>query len=70
MDKMITKIADTQAFDFDDRLGRLVKHYEVKAQSEEELSLDSLDMVYAARKEEGDFAAFLQMARERDKASR
>lgn len=70
MDKTIQKIANTQAFGFDDRLGRLVKGYEEKAESEDELSMDSLDMVYAARKEDGDFAAFLKMARERDNASR
>lgn len=62
IEKLMKKIAKTEAFKPEDQLSGLVKN-----QGENELSEDSLDMVFAARKEGASYAEFLKYARERDK---
>lgn len=52
MEKFLKKIAKSQEFGPDDRLSAMIDRY-----SSEELSLDDLDNVYAARK--ADFQDFL-----------
>lgn len=61
IEKLITKIANTQAFNPEDKLGRMVQEY-----ANDELSEESLDFVYAARKDDISYAAFLRLAQERD----
>ena len=61
MEKLITKIANIQAFKPEDRLGRMLKKYD-----QDELFEESLDQVFAARKDAPDYAEFLRFARERD----
>lgn len=61
IEKLITKIANTQAFKPDDKLGQMVQEY-----AKDELSEESLDLVYAARKDDTSYAAFLKLAQERD----
>ena len=60
IEKLIEKIADTQAFSTDDALGRMLKQYE-----EDELLEEGLDLVYAARGEGADYDAFLSKLRDR-----
>ena len=62
MDKLITRVADTQVFKPEDRLGTMVREYD-----KDELTEDSLDLVYAARKDNTDYPAFLRFAQERDR---
>lgn len=61
IEKLIKKIANSQAFMPDDKLGRMIKEYET-----DELAEESLDLVYAARKNDADYADFLRLAHERD----
>ena len=61
IEKLITKIANAQAFKPDDKLGQMVQEY-----SKDELSEEGLDLVYAARKDDTSYAAFLRLAQERD----
>lgn len=61
MDKFLTKIADTQAFGPDDKLGKMIEDYD-----SDELSEDNLDLVFAARKDDADFGAFLRMLEEKE----
>lgn len=62
IEKLITKIANTQAFRPEDKLGQLVREY-----AKDELFEDSLDLVYAARKDDTSYASFLRLAQERDR---
>lgn len=52
MEKLLKKLARSQEFNPDDRLSAMINKY-----SSDELSLDELDNVYAARK--ADFQDFL-----------
>lgn len=61
IEKLITKIANSQAFKPDDNLSKMVQEY-----AKDELSEESLDLVYAARKDDTSYAAFLKLAQERD----
>lgn len=61
IEKLITKIANTQAFKPDDKLGQMVQEY-----AKDELSEESLDLVYAARKDDESYASFLKLVQERD----
>lgn len=61
IEKLITKIANTQAFKPEDKLGRMVHEY-----YKDELSEENLDLVYAARKDDARYAVFLRLAQERD----
>lgn len=61
IEKLMTKIANTQAFKSDDKLGQMVQEY-----ARDELSEESLDLVYAARKDDVSYASFLKLAQERD----
>lgn len=61
IEKLITKIANTQAFRPDDKLGQMVQEY-----AKDELSEESLDLVYAARKDNTSYADFLRMVQKRD----
>ena len=63
IEKMMKKIANSQAFAPDDRLSRMVN----ECDANNELSEDSLDLVFAARKDEADFDAFLKVLEERNK---
>ena len=60
-EKIIKLIADTQAFKPDDKLGQMVQEY-----AKDELSEESLDLVYAARKDDTSYASFLRLTQERD----
>ncbi len=60
IEKLIMKIAETQAFLHDDKLGRMVKEYK-----NDELDKESLDQVYAARKDDVSYDAFLKLAQKR-----
>lgn len=61
IEKLIRKTANTQVFGPEDQLGRMVNTFD-----QDELSEDSLNLVYAARKDNLDYAGFLRFARERD----
>ncbi len=62
IEKLIRKIANTQAFLPEDRLGRMVKEYD-----KDELEEESLDLVYAARKDgAASYASFLKFVQERN----
>ena len=61
IEKFIQKIANTQVFGPEDQLGQMVKAYD-----QDELSEDTLDLVYAARKDDISYASFIRLARERD----
>ena len=61
IEKMMKKIANTQEFFPDDRLGQMVKECDG-----EELELERLDQVFAARADERSYADFLKLARQRD----
>ena len=61
IDKFMKKIANTQAFVTDDKLGRMLKEYDT-----DELAEESLDLVYAARKNNTSYDTFLKLAQERD----
>ena len=65
MEKMMKKIAGTQTFSPEDNLGRMIRGYE-----KQELSEESLDLVYAARKEDASYADFLKLAKERDRRNK
>ena len=56
IEKMMKKIANSQAFAPDDRLSQMVNEYDAN-----ELSMDSLDQVFAARKDDVDYDAFLKV---------
>ncbi len=59
--KLIGQIAESQAFSPDDKLSQMVNEYDI-----DELPVESLDLVYAARKDDTSYAAFLKLAHERD----
>ena len=61
IEKLIRKIANTQAFGPEDQLGQMVKNYD-----RDELSEDTLNLVYAARKDDASYSEFLRLAKERD----
>ena len=61
IEKLIQKIANAQAFGPEDQLGQMVKKYD-----QDELSEDTLNLVYAARKDDAGYSEFLRSARERD----
>ena len=61
IEKLITRIANTQAFKPEDKLGQMVRQH-----PKDELSEESLDLVYAARKDDTSYAVFLRLAQERD----
>ena len=61
IERLIKKIAKSQAFLPEDKLGRMVKEYDA-----DELAMENLDLVYAARKDGSDYAAFLTSVQERD----
>lgn len=61
IEKLIQKIANTQVFDPEDQLGQMVKTYD-----QDELSEDNLNLVYAAHKDDANYAEFLKFAQERD----
>jgi hypothetical protein len=60
--KLIAKIASTQEFIRDDKLGQMVTQY-----SQNEINCESLDMVYAARKDNMSFEEFKKLVLEREK---
>lgn len=61
IEKIIQKIANTQAFGPEDQLGQMVKNYD-----QDELSEDTLNLVYAARKDDASYAAFLRSVQGRN----
>ena len=61
IEKLIEKIANSQAFSPDDKLSQLVKKHD-----KDELAVESLDLVHAARKDSYDYDAFVKAAKERD----
>lgn len=63
IEKLITKIANTQVFSPDDKLSRMVREYD-----KDELEEESLDLVCAARKENADYTEFLKVIQERGKS--
>ena len=65
IEKLIMKIAKSQAFKPDDKLGRLVQEYD-----KDELFEESLDWVNAAHKDDTSYASFQKYAQERDRKSK
>ena len=65
IEKLMNKVADSQAFSPDDGLGRMVKEF-----YNSELDAENLDLVYAANMDNADYAAFLKLAKERDRQSK
>ncbi len=62
IEKLITKIANTQVFSPDDKLSQMVKKYD-----KDELEEESLDFVCAAQKENADYSEFLKVIQDRGK---
>ncbi len=62
IEKLITKIANTQVFSPDDKLSQMVKKYD-----KDELEEESLDFVCAARKDNTTYSEFLKVIQDRGK---
>lgn len=65
IEKLIIKIANTQAFKPDDKLGRMVQEH-----GNDELFDESLDLVCAASKGDTSYASFLKFAQEKDRENK
>ena len=60
IEKMLYAVFQTQEFDIDDRLIKIINSY-----AQDELDEESLDLVYAARK--NDFSEFIRRINSEDK---
>ncbi len=60
IEKMLYAVFQTQEFDIDDRLTKIINSY-----AQDELDEESLDLVYAARK--NDFSEFIRRINSEDK---
>ena len=61
VEKLMKKVANSQAFCPEDRLSQMVKNY-----AQDELDEDSLYLVCAAGKEDASYAEFLKLVQEKD----
>ena len=65
-DKMLIKIANSQAFLPEDKLGEMLDKY---INDNDELAEDGLDLVFAARKNEISYDDFIKHAENRKKTN-
>ena len=65
IEKLISRIAKSQAFSPDDSLSRMVKEVHV-----DELDVEDLDLVYAARMGDADYAEIVKRAQQPDQQNK